>query len=84
VPPSRFLLVGRHFFVADSARLSTGETAYLMMDVVTEQIWCNATQQSQYKGFGVEDLRAIKWYGWSLDAEQSGEPEPPMTRVLKP
>ncbi len=61
---SRFLLLGRHFFVTDRGRLSTGEQAYLMMDVRSGQVWCNASQQSRYPGFTVEELRAVRWQGW--------------------
>jgi hypothetical protein len=61
---SRFLLLGRHFFVTERGKLSTGEQAYLMMDVRTGQVWCNASQQSQHVGFGVEALRTVRWVGW--------------------
>lgn len=62
---SRFLLLGRHFDITDRGKLSTGEQAYLMMDVQTGQLWCNASQQAHYPGFGVQDLRPVKWLEWA-------------------
>jgi hypothetical protein len=62
---SRFLLLGRHFFVTERAKLAGGEQAYLMMDVRSGQQWCNASQQPRLPGFGVDELRAVKWLGWA-------------------
>jgi hypothetical protein len=36
-----------------------------MMDVRSGQLWCNATQQSAHPGFGIAELRAIRWLGWA-------------------
>jgi hypothetical protein len=60
---SRFLLVGRHFFVSDRGKLPSGEQAYLMMDLRSGRLWCNARQQSEHPGFGVEELREVRWLG---------------------
>jgi len=62
---SRFLVLGRHFSVADPGNLSTGEQAYLMMDVRSGEVWCNSTQPSARPGFGVEEVRAVEWRGWA-------------------
>lgn len=80
---SRFLLVGRHFIVSEGARLPTGEAAYLMMDVPTGQIWCNATQQSSLRGFGIEDLRSVNWHGWTPFEEPVGQQLPEIPPNLK-
>jgi hypothetical protein len=64
---SRFLLLGRHFYQADAARLPTGEQPYLMMDVPSGQIWRNASQQSEFPDFTIDDLKLISWTGWSPD-----------------
>jgi hypothetical protein len=61
---SRFLVLGRHFFATDRGQLSSGEQAYLMVDVVSGQVWCNADAASQ-ESFGIEELRANQWFGWS-------------------
>jgi hypothetical protein len=63
---TRFLLLGRHFFVSDQGKLSSGEHAYLMMDVRSGRLWCNSRQQSELPGFGVEELREVRWLGWSF------------------
>jgi hypothetical protein len=62
---SRFVLLGRHFYVKESANLSSGEQAYLLMDVPSGRIWCNAEQQSRYPGFEMKDLAATSWLGWT-------------------
>jgi hypothetical protein len=49
---TRFVLLGRHFFVTERGKLPTGEQAYLMMDVRSGQAWCNAAQQSGFPGMG--------------------------------
>ena len=64
---SRFLLLGRHFHVTDAAGLPSGELAYLMADVHSGRVWCNATQQAEHPGFTVADLRAVRWLGWHPD-----------------
>ncbi len=64
---SRFLLLGRHFFTIDSSKLASGEKAYLMMDVPSGKIWCNASQQSTFPPFTIDDLRKISWFGWTPD-----------------
>ncbi|MGL4419953.1 MAG: hypothetical protein ACRCZF_04750 [Gemmataceae bacterium] len=75
---SRFLLLGRHFFVTDAGKLPSGEQAYLMVDVRSGQLWCNASQQRAHAGFGPAELRAVRWLGWAPDASTapgtSGEP----------
>ena len=63
---SRFLILGRHFYIAERGKLPTGDQIYLMVDVRSGQMWCNASQQNQYPGFGIEDVRAIRWHGWAL------------------
>lgn len=62
---TRFVLLGRHFYVTERGKLAGGEQAYLMMDVRSGQVWCNAAQQKNLPGFGVEELRAVKWLGWA-------------------
>lgn len=62
---SRFIVLGRRFRVRPSGILSYGEQAYLMMDVRSGQLWCNATQKTAHPGFGVAELRTIRWLGWT-------------------
>jgi hypothetical protein len=58
---SRFVLVGRHFFVKDAARLANGESIYLMYDIPTGRLWCNSSQQSRFPTFGMEELAGVHW-----------------------
>lgn len=62
---TRFLILGRHFFVAQGGTLRNGEQAYLMVDLHTGRVWCNALQQTRFRRFGVEDLEAIRWKDWA-------------------
>lgn len=58
---SRFVLIGRHFFVGDEARLTNGEAIYLLYDIKSGSIRCNATQQSKYLNFTRDDLKNSDW-----------------------
>ena len=71
---SRVLLLGGKFFVTEGATISTGEQLYLMMDIATGKIWCNASQQNRHPSFGLEDVGAISWLGWT----------PPPNQPLRP
>ena len=58
---SRFLLVGRHFFLYDhKPTLANGDVLYLMCDVKTGQVWCNS-EQSGLPHFTTADLAAVRW-----------------------
>jgi hypothetical protein len=59
----QFVLLGCHFFVTDTAQLTNGEAAYLLYDVKSGKLRCNAVQQSQYPKFSREDLKGIDWNG---------------------
>lgn len=72
---SRFLLIGRHFYVTDVGKLAGGDQAYLMADVRSGQVWCNATQQSRHPGFGLPELRAVRWLAWAPDVEHGAVPD---------
>lgn len=72
---ARFLLLGRHFYITDAGKLPSGEQAYLFMDVRSGQVWCNASQQSLYAGFGAPELRAVRWLGWAPDPEPGVAPD---------
>jgi len=41
---TKFLLVGRHFFVEDDLTLATGDQVYLLHDVITRESWVNSDQ----------------------------------------
>jgi hypothetical protein len=51
----QFVLVGRHFYVHEGAQLPTGEALYLMYDIPSERLACNAEQQSTHTGFSLSD-----------------------------
>jgi hypothetical protein len=66
----RFVLLGRQFFTKEEAHLPTGEQLYLMYDLSTGELWCNARQQSQYPAFGAKELAEVEW-------NERIEPPPP-------
>jgi hypothetical protein len=51
----RLLLLGRHFFVEKGAQLPNGELLYLMYDIPSGRIWCNAKQSGRGR-FGSDEL----------------------------
>lgn len=58
---TRFLLAGRHFFpTTDKPTLTNGDALYLMYDVKTGELWCNASQ-AQLKHFTAADVQLIRW-----------------------
>lgn len=60
---SRFLLLGRHFYVHGNARLPSGESLYLMYEVPSGRVWCNAQQVSGVPSFSLQDVSTISWFG---------------------
>ena len=56
-----FLLVGRHFFARPEADLNNGEQLYLLYDLESGRVRCNATQQVGLGTFSIDDVRAIRW-----------------------
>jgi len=58
---SRFLLIGRHFFVNKAAALPGDEYLYLMYEVRSARLWCNSVQQSMYPSFSREDVLTSEW-----------------------
>jgi hypothetical protein len=42
----KFILLGRHFYVESSAALPSGEQLYLLFDLDTGELRCNATQSN--------------------------------------
>ena len=55
----KLLLVGKHFFTADDARLPTGEYLYFLYDVATGTKRCNASQGGLYPPFTLSDTAGI-------------------------
>ena len=60
VDGSRFLLVGRHFYVNDEA-VQDGRALYLMYDIPTGKLWCNAAQQRECPSFSQTDIESTAW-----------------------
>jgi hypothetical protein len=60
---SQFVLLGRHFVVAEPAQFTNGESLYLLYDTKSGKLRCNATQQSQYPKFSRDDLKGTDWNG---------------------
>ena len=58
---SRFVLVGSKFYVNEKAILPNGEKLYLMYDVQSGQVWCNAAWQKKFPPFSPADLQDIEW-----------------------
>jgi hypothetical protein len=62
---SRFvLLLGKQFFVANKQDVtSKGEIPYLLYNVLSGELKCNASQLTKYKRFSVEELSGMEWAG---------------------
>ena len=58
---NRFLLLGKNFYVHDNCKFPNGEIFYLMMDVSTNDGWCNADQLTSLPNFGIDELKTIAW-----------------------
>ncbi len=58
---SRFVLVGRHFNVPETAKLTNGEVIYLLFDIASGKLRCNSNQQTNYPSFTREDLKGTEW-----------------------
>lgn len=58
---SRLLLLGREFLVEEQGRLPAGEQLYLLYDITSGELKCNASQQDQYGRFSRVDLVRIDW-----------------------
>jgi hypothetical protein len=76
---TKFLLLGRHFFVADRGQLANGEQAYLLLDLRDGHIRCNGRDWNEADGFGMTDLQAIDWLGWTPPT-----PDSPLTPSPNP
>ncbi len=56
------LLVGRNFFVVKKGEsLESGELLYLLLDVQTGKIKCNARQDESYPRFEIPDVSRLTW-----------------------
>ncbi len=63
-PDSRaVLLVGKNFFTAAGEKPQVGERAYLLFEVQTATLWCNAAQSSDPR-FGAAELAQFHLDGW--------------------
>ncbi len=60
---SRFLLLGKHFFVEAMAQLTNGEALYLLYDVRSGLLRCNATQRHGCTNIPPTELKGIEWTG---------------------
>lgn len=58
---SRFVLLGRHFYVLPEARLPGGESLYLLYDIRSGKLWSNAAQQTRVPAFSGGDLEGTEW-----------------------
>ena len=76
---SRFLLLGRHFYANAAAPrfgADRGEVAYLMYDLPTGRLWCNAKQQRSHPPFTWDDLRSVQWREESFGSAPTGGRKP--------
>jgi hypothetical protein len=58
---SQFVLVGRHFVVEDRPRIPI-ETLYLLYDIPSGKLWCNASQASLPR-FRETNFSTLSWSG---------------------
>ncbi len=56
----RFVILGRGFYVRDPPKSREEEVLYLMYDVDSGKLWCNADQQTAFPPFTCKDLPAIR------------------------
>lgn len=56
---TQFVLLGRHFITDGRGALPNGEVLYLLYDLDSGELKCNAHQQSVYEPF---DLSDIPWF----------------------
>lgn len=61
VDGSKLLLMGENFYSLTAGREEKEEKLYLLYDLSSGEMKCNATQQNQYAGFDESDLKAIEW-----------------------
>ncbi len=60
------LLVGKHFFTVEDDSSSGGrERPYLLYDVVTDSLWCNASQMSSLGRIGPDMLAGYGLREWN-------------------
>jgi len=84
---SRFLLLGRHFYAKAAApRLGAdrSEVAYLMYDLPTGRLWCNAEQQPSHPPFTWDDVRSVQWREESLGSALTGGRKPERPAACSP
>lgn len=60
----QFLLLGRKLHVHQDALLPNGEKLYLLYDLTTKTLKCNALQLTKYPQFTTNDLHVIEWFGY--------------------
>jgi hypothetical protein len=58
---SQFVLVGQHFLVDDGPRIPI-ETLYLLYDIPTGKLWCNASQATGTR-FSQTNFNTLSWDG---------------------
>jgi hypothetical protein len=58
---SKIILTGRHFAVREHTPTFDGAILYLMYDLPSGKIWCNASQQARFPSFELSDVALIKW-----------------------
>ena len=56
------LLIGRNFVVEEQAKLPDGQQLYLLCDINSGDMRCNASQ-SQHRRFAITDVAAFSWEG---------------------
>lgn len=60
---TRFVVLGRGFFVRDRPKSDDEEVLYLMVEVASGKVWCNSRQQTAYPPFACKDLPPMRWGG---------------------
>ena len=83
---SRFLLVGRKFYVTDQSHLTNGEQLYLLYDLKSGSLRCNAQQQREYSGFTRAELDEIDWMDKiePVGAASQSQPGNPQAKRMPP
>jgi hypothetical protein len=65
---SKVALIGDRYFVTPEANLANGEIVFLMYDVKSDKVWCNADDDPRYEHISAR--QAVGIFGKELQREE--------------
>lgn len=63
---SKFLIIGNYFITKEKDTLQSGKLLYLLYNLNTKQVNCNALQQNKYPTFKLNNIKGISWSGVNI------------------